>query len=134
MSFIHLSSMGIQSLHIMADSVDRDQMLLTSNGRLDWRDSLYSLVPDPSIEPIVFPNPFASETMLTYELSERSDVRIDIYTVSGVLIHSIVYDDQLPGKHYQKISPDIPSTSSIMILKLTVKNRSQVLKLIKKPL
>ena len=93
-----------------------------------------SIVPDLSIEPIVFPNPFASETMLKYELSERSDVRIDIYTVSGVLIHSIVYDDQLPGKHYQKISPDIPSTGGIMILKLTVNNRSHILKLIKKPL
>lgn len=48
MSFIHLSSMGIQSLDIMADSVDREQMLLTSNSRLDWRDSLYSLVPNLS--------------------------------------------------------------------------------------
>ena len=82
---------------------------------------------------LVFPNPFESETMLNYQLSHRSDVRIDIYTMTGVLIQSIVCYDQTPGKHFQRLSLDLPSASGIMILKLTVNDRSQTLKLIKRP-
>ena len=95
---------------------------------------------DPPIDanlnsnPFVFPNPFVSETMLNYKLSESSDVRIDIYTITGVLIKSIIYYGQTPGIYYQRLSLDVPSTSGIMILKLTVNNRSQTLKLIRKPM
>jgi len=82
---------------------------------------------------IVFPNPFASETMLNYELLERSDVRIDIYTITGVLIQSIKCYDQAPGKHDQRLSLDLPSATGIMILKLTVNGRSETMKLIRTP-
>ena len=40
MSFISLESVAVQSLDIMADSIDAKQMLLTLNSRLDWLNSL----------------------------------------------------------------------------------------------
>jgi hypothetical protein len=85
-------------------------------------------------QPVVYPNPFSTETMLNYELVERSDVRIDVYSISGVLIESIAYEDQSPGQYHQKIRLEAESPGGIMILKLTVNGRSQTLKLIKKAL
>jgi hypothetical protein len=40
MSFISLEFVGIQSPDIMADSANAEQMLLTLNGKLDWRNGL----------------------------------------------------------------------------------------------
>ena len=40
MSFIHLESRQIESLDIMADSVDAKQMHFTLDGELDWRNDL----------------------------------------------------------------------------------------------
>ena len=42
MSVINLESEGIQTLDIMADSVDAKQMLLTLNSKLGWVNSLCS--------------------------------------------------------------------------------------------
>jgi hypothetical protein len=45
-----------------------------------------------------------------------------------------VYEDQAPGQYHQKLSPDFVSTSGIMILKLTINEKSHTLKLVKKPM
>jgi dipeptidase len=46
-----------------------------------------------------YPNPFSSETMIVYEVSEGCEVRICIYASGGELIRTLVDGKHPPGKH-----------------------------------
>jgi hypothetical protein len=46
-----------------------------------------------------FPNPFNPNTTITYELTEKSDVKISIYNVRGREIKTFSFNDQHAGGH-----------------------------------
>jgi flagellar hook assembly protein FlgD len=48
-----------------------------------------------------FPNPFAGETQIRYDLSTTSDVSIEIFTMQGLMIRSWENSAMQPGSHSQ---------------------------------
>ncbi|HQV31567.1 MAG TPA: choice-of-anchor B family protein [Calditrichia bacterium] len=46
-----------------------------------------------------FPNPFNPETTIPYRLSERGEVRVEIFNVSGGKVRVLVNEVQSPGDH-----------------------------------
>ena len=46
-----------------------------------------------------YPNPFNSETSICYELTFESDVRIEIFNLSGQKIKSFTFPEQSEGAH-----------------------------------
>ena len=51
-----------------------------------------------------YPNPFNPETWIPYQLSEPSDVSIQIYTADGILIRNISLGHQQPGLYQDRNS------------------------------
>lgn len=49
----------------------------------------------------VYPNPFNPEVWLPYELAEPSDVRIEIYSASGLLVRRLNIGKQPAGRYHQ---------------------------------
>ena len=69
----------------------------------------------------VYPNPFNPTTNITYELSENSNVKMEIYDLSGKLISSLVNEFQPFGLY--SINWDAKSQpSGIYFLQLTTNN------------
>jgi len=111
---------------------------LAKNAKTYLQNCLYLLVSTPGmlaeneLNPLVFPNPFDTEAVLSYELSVKSDVKISVYSLSGQLIQTYRYKNQEPGKYYQQLGSDIQSATGLSILKITVNNKTQTLKLVRK--
>ncbi|MEM9917898.1 MAG: T9SS type A sorting domain-containing protein [Bacteroidota bacterium] len=52
------------------------------------------------------PNPASNHTLLNYELSDNSEVSIEIYSADGRLIQTIQKGQQLAGPHQERIALD----------------------------
>ncbi|MEN8155889.1 MAG: T9SS type A sorting domain-containing protein [Bacteroidota bacterium] len=88
----------------------------------------------PGYHSRVFPNPFNTESMLTYELSERSDVNIRVFTLTGALLESVRFTDKSPGEYSHTLGGDgTLYPDGILLVKLTINNRTETLKVIKTP-
>lgn len=118
-------------MKVVEDSLAKDTKSYLENW-LSLVVSTPAMVAGNELNPLVFPNPFDTEAILSYELSVRSNVNISIYTLAGQLIQSYKYIDQGPGKYHKRVTTDIPSTTGLLILKITVNNRTQTLKLVRK--
>lgn len=82
-------------------------------------------------QPSLYPNPFTSDALLTYELLKRSDVQIEIYTLAGVLIESASFIEHPPGIHQYFLDPvrnEYPE--GMLILRLSVNRQAYAIKLI----
>jgi len=56
------------------------------------------------------PNPFNSETLITYDLPERMRVRLDIYNIRGQLIRTLRDEEQGAGRHFASFpARDLPT-------------------------
>jgi hypothetical protein len=53
---------------------------------------------------IIYPNPFTTETTIEYNLSENSDVKIEIFDLLGEIIYSEIFNDVYAGKQQYKYS------------------------------
>ncbi|MEZ4702502.1 MAG: T9SS type A sorting domain-containing protein [Rhodothermales bacterium] len=47
----------------------------------------------------ITPNPFNSETVITYTLSADTEVELSVYTVTGRLVAALVNERQAAGPH-----------------------------------
>ena len=47
----------------------------------------------------IYPNPFNPVTNITYDIPENSNVKIDIFDISGKLVHSLFNEFQHSGHH-----------------------------------
>ncbi len=56
------------------------------------------------LEISVFPNPFIDETTISYEIKETAKVQINIYSLSGALVKSIINEQKSEGKQNTKIN------------------------------
>ncbi|MGB0430668.1 MAG: PKD domain-containing protein, partial [Bacteroidia bacterium] len=66
----------------------------------------------------VYPNPFTDVINITYELNNKSDVSIEVYTLSGKKIKSLVNQSQSNGKYQYQFST--PNPSGIYTIKMMV--------------
>jgi len=46
-----------------------------------------------------YPNPFNPTTTISYQIAKSSDVKISVYNIAGQLVHTIVNENQIPGKY-----------------------------------
>jgi len=49
-----------------------------------------------------YPNPFNPVTVITYHLPEESYIRLDIFSVNGTFVRTLVEDVQKPGVHFYR--------------------------------
>ena len=49
---------------------------------------------------LLFPNPAADHTGLRFLLNDRSDLRVEVFDVSGRIIHSVFRPDLAPAEHH----------------------------------
>ncbi len=70
-----------------------------------------------------YPNPFKSSTRISYVLTEKASVKIDIYNVYGINIESLLINDQFSGLNSiaweakDKYDKNIPSEMYFYIIK-----------------
>jgi len=78
--------------------------------------------PETYIEFGNFPNPFISNTTIPYELKSDSHLNIEMYDLSGRLIHQIFKGDQSKGSHTWVLSGDY-LIDKMYILKIVINDK-----------
>ena len=80
----------------------------------------------------VYPNPIQTETTLSYELKDRSQVQVNVYDVLGRKVFEAVNATQMNGKHEIRLSTDkFTSGAGVYEIQLMVNGTSETLRLIK---
>ncbi len=87
-----------------------------------------------SFEPVkanVYPNPFTSKATLEYEISNPSDIVIEIYDLTGMKLESAAFKNMAPGS-YNYILDDRGTIypKGILILRIQVNDYSRYIKVI----
>jgi hypothetical protein len=85
----------------------RDQTgeIVRSVERLEWNDGQLTPVRDDDPQPTDFvldpayPNPFNSRTTISFTLSRRSRVRVEIVNLAGQVIGTLLHGERPPGRH-----------------------------------
>ena len=52
----------------------------------------------------IYPNPASDFVTLDYTLDENSDIRVDLYDISGKKVSCLVKEKQISGEHHQSIN------------------------------
>ena len=81
------SSLGSSYVSLSSTSSDLslNELLLTENYHLQN----------------IYPNPFNPVTNITYDISKNSNVKIDIFDISGKLVYSLINEFQPAGHHME---------------------------------
>ncbi len=81
-----------------------------------------------------YPNPFNSTTLISYTLSRRTRVRLEIFNIAGQLVKVLVGEEQSAGGHRisweGKDSKGRPMPSGIYLYKLSFEGDVQVKKMV----
>jgi len=74
---------------------------LDLDGTVSYTQTLTLGTPAPSGFKLIgnYPNPFNPNTMISYQLSESSEVKLQVYDVTGRIISTLVSSKQEPGVH-----------------------------------
>ena len=79
----------------------------------------------------VYPNPFSSSTLIKFNVSERSDVLLEVYNMLGEKIQTLEKTEKGPGIYsYNFNSKKLNYSSGTYLLKLNVGGKTSVLKII----
>jgi PKD repeat protein len=99
--------------------------VISSNGCSSVHDTTFTIITTsinedlrPDLNFNVYPNPFNNETTISYELSKKTHIRIDVVNMLGKSI-SVLTDDILPaGKHEVTLNAEklVPGTYIIRII------------------
>lgn len=68
----------------------------------------------------VQPNPFVDQALLTYTLSEQSDVQIDIFNVAGQKVSSVVNETQSSGQYQFTIGEAIRRSKGLYFVRMRI--------------
>lgn len=81
-----------------------------------------------------YPNPFNSATLISYTLSRKARVRLEIFNIAGQLVKVLVDEEQSAGNHQisweGKDSKGRPMPSGIYLYKLSFEGDVQVKKMV----
>lgn len=53
-----------------------------------------------------YPNPFKNNTVIRFELPERSQVNVSVYDISGKLVETLLNEEKISGMHSVNFSPE----------------------------
>ncbi len=104
----HFQSPGYKISEARGVSVDYDgNILITENDRgfirKIARSETSSILPHGNLKPDfdlhVYPNPFQSSTTIKYKLESQSEVKLDIYNLTGRKIKTLVNQQKMAGEH-----------------------------------
>ena len=80
----------------------------------------------------IYPNPIQTETTISYELKDRSQVQVNVYDVLGRKVAELVNATQTSGKHEMRLSSDkFTSGAGVYEIQLMVNGTSETLRVIK---
>lgn len=86
--------------------------------------------PDDIID--IYPNPFRNEINISYQLTARSFVIIDIYSITGMKIETIFNGHQSAGNYSYRINSESSLyPNGLYLLNIRLDGRSQTYKLVK---
>lgn len=80
----------------------------------------------------VYPNPVANRTQITFDLKEQSNLKIDIYDLSGRLVENIVNGEQPAGKFSKSWNRSSNIASGVYILQIDANGKRSTSKLLLK--
>ncbi|MBK8982071.1 MAG: T9SS type A sorting domain-containing protein [Ignavibacteria bacterium] len=76
-----------------------------------------------------YPNPFNPKTIINYEIGYTSNVKLEVYDISGRMIKQLVNQKQNPGKYYYTFDgSDLPS--AVYFYKLTTEDFTETKKMV----
>ncbi|MFC1556077.1 right-handed parallel beta-helix repeat-containing protein, partial [candidate division KSB1 bacterium] len=91
-------------------------------------------IPDKYLLHQNYPNPFNGETIIKFEIPEKSYIRVEIYNALGQLIHTLVDEELSAGVHSYpwKMTGknSIPVSSGVYFYRLTSKDFIQSMKML----
>lgn len=78
-----------------------------------------------------YPNPYSSNTIIKINLSEKSDVLLEVYNLLGEKIKTLDKSQKLPGSHFYNFNAkSLNYPAGIYIIKLSAGDKTSVLKII----
>jgi len=80
----------------------------------------------------VYPNPVANRMQITFDLKEQSNLKIDIYDLSGRLVENIVNGEQPAGKFSKAWNRSSNIASGVYILQIDADGKRSTSKLLLK--
>ena len=105
-SVLALHSIGLDSATIQAwiaqAQVENDGSLAFQRGIANLQQLLALLTPEKTALLANYPNPFNPETWIPYQLSQKSDVQVRIYTTNGALVRTLDLGHQPAGVYQQR--------------------------------
>jgi flagellar hook assembly protein FlgD len=79
---------------------------------------------DPSLGFRVYPNPYKGQTNIYYQLTQLSNVKLEVYNMVGQLVHTIVNEKQSAGKYnYEFSAVKLNMTAGSYLVKLSVNDK-----------
>ena len=79
----------------------------------------------------VYPNPSSEGFQLSFQITERSDVRVELYSTSGVKIRTLLSREQLtPGEHTFSITRESLAPGLYFVRLLTDNGEAATSKLV----
>lgn len=79
----------------------------------------------------VYPNPVQDEFIMDFDLKERKNVRIDLYTPSGQLVKTNVFNDINSGRNQLRINNLDKIPSGVYFIKITMNDQITLKRIIK---
>ncbi|MDZ7717251.1 MAG: T9SS type A sorting domain-containing protein [Balneolaceae bacterium] len=123
-----IGSMGLHTHRMNAGATPRFELLVAASG-VDGRTELGD-VPDDFTLNQNYPNPFNPTTVISYELPQSAEVRLDVYDMVGRHIATLVNEQTSAGRHTVNFDASqlssgvylyrLQAGSTIMTKKLTI--------------
>jgi subtilisin family serine protease len=113
------SSVAVVATNDAGESISSTFTVEISEGKKGSTDSRITFVEGALPRPLVYPNPFAGETRIYYSLTQKSDVRLQVYTLQGRRVSLLAEEEQQAGNHSLRIDASgLPSGMYIYYLQL----------------
>ncbi len=124
---VHVYDAGDNRLSLQSEQSNNGSLIFYTMQELD-ETSESDRLPKPVVLYPNYPNPFSSITTIPYDLKEDSNVTLEIYTILGEKIVTLVDGYQEKGPHWVDFNADNLS-SGIYLYKLKVNSYSVTEKL-----
>ncbi len=124
-----------RAAHLFVSRFIGSQQVITRTDLYSLDSSLVVGVPLPENSPrelrlmSAYPNPFNSQTTITYELPERGHLRLAVFDITGKEVISLVNGVQEAGSHFAHWAPS-NLASGVYLARLTVNQQSIVRKVV----